>query len=241
MTSNSSTIEDVDMDDVEFTLKDTFEHLMEERQERITQVKKLMEIIKNNEAKTIESNVTPAEIRRKRLKFVQSMTKIVSQEQPKDLPLPSTSDMYIDALTVLEKEVEKVEELNQIAKQENEELKKKLTELEKKKLAFEQIKEASLNAVDSETTSNYEAEMLTVKQIFQETKSDLIAVVDTLFPDNENFQDFLSILTRARTKGGDDLYIKVKPKYLEFAHFLDEADIVQFHPNQKNMCKLRDL
>lgn len=47
--------------------------------------------------------------------------------------------------------------------------------MEKKKSAFEQIKEASLNAADSETT-NYEAEMVVTKRLFQEVKKDLVSI-----------------------------------------------------------------
>lgn len=116
MSSNDS--DDVDMNSVEFTLGDTYDDLVDIKKQRVDEVKKLMTIINNNEAKALRPDVTPDEIRQKRLKFMQSMEKLVLKEQPKDDPIPNTPDFYAAALKDLEKEVHKMQELEKMTDEE---------------------------------------------------------------------------------------------------------------------------
>lgn len=48
-------------------------------------------------------------------------------------------------------------------------------------------------------------------------------------------------LTRAYSKGGDDLYIDVRSENLDIVTYLEEADIIRFHPSNKNKVRLCDL
>lgn len=50
--------------------------------------------------------------------------------------------------------------------------------MEKKKAAFEEMKVASLNAAENEAATNYEAEMVVTKQLFQGVKKDLVCFTD---------------------------------------------------------------
>ncbi|XP_008215114.2 uncharacterized protein LOC100117389 [Nasonia vitripennis] len=233
--------DDADMSSVEFTLEDTYEHLKDVKCEKEQEVKELIDIVQNNKVRTLQPNVTPEEILLKRYKFAQSLAKFVAQEQPKDLSIHNTPDFYSGALKGLEDEVQAMEELDKITDEEIAELESDIAYMEKKQTALELIKEASLNSGDKEAATNFEAEMIVTKQIFGDVKKDLAFVVDTLFPNNGAFQNLLFVLTRALNKGGDDLYITVTPDVLDFVNFLEEADIIQFHPNDKTKIKLRNL
>ncbi|XP_058805592.1 uncharacterized protein LOC131672408 isoform X2 [Phymastichus coffea] len=239
--SKTNEEDDIEMSSVEFTLEDTYEHLKDLKTEREQEVIKLMNVLKNNEVRTLGPHITPEEIRKKRLKFVYSMAKLVEKEQPKDFPISGTPDFYNDALKELEDEVQSQAKLEKFIDADIEDIEKDITYMEKKKAAFAEMKEASLLAAENEAQSNYEAEMVVTKKLFQKVKNDLENVVDVLFPDNGCFQDLLCILTRALSKGGDDLYIDVSKDTFDFALFLEEADIVQFHPNDKKKIKLRNL
>lgn len=114
--------DDADMSSVEFTLEDTYEHLKDVKCEREQEIKELIDIVQNNEVRTLEPNVTQEEILLKRFKFAQSLAKFVAQEQPKELSVPNTPDFYSDALKGLEDEVHAMEELNKIADEEIAEL-----------------------------------------------------------------------------------------------------------------------
>ena len=47
--------------------------------------------------------------------------------------------------------------------------------MEKKKAVFEQMKEASLNAADTETTTDYKDEAVATKEMFKKIKQDLVS------------------------------------------------------------------
>ncbi|XP_011495525.1 PREDICTED: uncharacterized protein LOC105360331 [Ceratosolen solmsi marchali] len=232
--------ESIDISSIEFTLEDTYEHLKDIKKERELEIQQLMNIIKNNEIRTLDSNITPEEIRYKRAKYVQSLDKYVKLEQPRDLPIVNTADFYTSVLKDLEDEVTTSEELNEAADEEIKELESDINYLENQIVTFKQMKEATLSTEDNETT-NYKAEMIVIKRLFNEVKNDLEIVVDTLFPANHGFQELLCVLTRALSKGGDDLYIDVTPDTLDFINFLEEADIIQFHPHDKTKIKLMNM
>lgn len=42
-------------------------------------------------------------------------------------------------------------------------------------------------------------------------------------------------------KGGDDVYIDVIPNELNYINFLLEADIIQYHPNDKTKIRMMEL
>ncbi|XP_014211642.1 uncharacterized protein LOC106641662 [Copidosoma floridanum] len=236
----SNTDVDMDSSSIEFTLTDTYEHLKEVKHEKEQEIKKLINIVKNNQVQTLGPNVTSEQIRQKRLKFVQSVQKFITEKQPKDLPIPLTNDFYANAVQEIDAEVSAIGELHKNTDEEINEIISDINYMEKKLAAFKEMKEA-LAAEENETNSNYEAEMMIAKKIFQEVKKDLQVTVDLLFPENLGFQEILCILTRALNKGGDDLYISVETKYLDFINFLEYADIVQFHPNDNRKVKLREF
>lgn len=116
--------DDVEMSSVEFTLEDTYEHLKDLKTEREQEINNLINIVRNNEVKTLGPNTTPEEIRKKRLKYVHFMAKFVVQEQPKDLPVSSTPDFYNDALKELEEEVQSQAELEKFTDAEIDDIEK---------------------------------------------------------------------------------------------------------------------
>lgn len=120
MSSNNE--DDVDMESSSFTLEDTYKRLLAVKEERAEEVKALISIVQNNDVKTFKPDVTPEEIQRKRLKFIQSMGKFVAQEQPKDLPVLDTPDFYANTLSELEDEVRAMKELHVSVDKEIEEL-----------------------------------------------------------------------------------------------------------------------
>jgi len=42
-------------------------------------------------------------------------------------------------------------------------------------------------------------------------------------------------------KGGDDVYIDVMPNVLTYINFLLEADIIQYHPNDKTRIRMIEI
>lgn len=48
-------------------------------------------------------------------------------------------------------------------------------------------------------------------------------------------------LTSAYMKGGDDVYVNVTPQILNYVNFLLEADIVQYHRNDKTKVRMTEL
>lgn len=116
MSSNDTN--DIDMNSVGFTLDDAFEDLNDIKHQRVCEVKKLMTVINNNEARTLRPDITPAEIKQKRLKYMQSVQKFISKESPNYLPIPDTPDYYNDTLIDLENEVRKMQELEKLTDQE---------------------------------------------------------------------------------------------------------------------------
>ncbi|KAJ8687986.1 hypothetical protein QAD02_023781 [Eretmocerus hayati] len=222
------------------TLEDFLESLKNLKEEKEREIFKLMGVVKNNEVKTIGPDVTPEEIRFKRLRYIQSMAEVVAEEQPQYIAMPNTHDAYADALNDLEEEVQSTLQLEKSVDEDIAELEASILALEHKKVAFQQMDEAC-QATSTPVETNLEAELVTAKCIFQEAKKDLATLVEVLYPNNENFQTLLYELTRAYTKGGDNLYITRKPEHADFVAFLDEADITQYHPHDKTKVKLRDL
>ena len=119
----SNNEDDIDISQ-EFTLEETYKHLKKLKIEGEQEIKQLMNVIQNNEVKTLGPNITPEEIKVKRLKFIESMHKFISEEQPKDLLVPSTPDYYTNVLQSLEDEVHTMEELDKMTDEEISELEK---------------------------------------------------------------------------------------------------------------------
>jgi len=42
-------------------------------------------------------------------------------------------------------------------------------------------------------------------------------------------------------KGGDDVYINVEPNVLQYVNFLVEADLVQYHRNDRTRIRVTEL
>jgi len=51
----------------------------------------------------------------------------------------------------------------------------------------------------------------------------------------------LQALTSAYMKGGDDIYVDVTPNVLNYINFLLEADIIQYHRNDKAKIRMIEL
>lgn len=116
MSSNDS--DDIDMRSEVFTLEDTYDNLVDIKNQKVNEMKKLITVINNNEARPLPLDITPDEIRQKRLKYMESVQKFVSQEQPKDGPVILTLDFYTVALRELESEIHKMQELEKVTDEE---------------------------------------------------------------------------------------------------------------------------
>lgn len=89
----------------------TFEHLKEVKHEREQEVKRLMVIVANNQIQTLDPETTPELIRAKRLKFIQSMQKLIDQKQPRDLVNTNSDYIYHDAVKDIENEIFSMNEI----------------------------------------------------------------------------------------------------------------------------------
>ncbi|KAK2576654.1 hypothetical protein KPH14_005316 [Odynerus spinipes] len=159
----------------------------------------------------------------------------------RDYPIPKTTDIYTDALNDLQKEIFNAQDLLDKTREQLQNIEKDIIYLENKRNGFNKMREMYLASAQTLENKTYDDELSRTKRLFRDTRQNLIDVVEILFPGNENFQNLLAALTTAYGKGGDDIYVDVVSESLDCVQYLIEADIVAYHPNDKNKIRMVDL
>ncbi|XP_068985680.1 uncharacterized protein [Bombus flavifrons] len=227
---------------MEYTLQDAFEALKETQVERQKEIEDTMNVISNNyEQVALNKTCNPEDVRKKQHKLCNGLFSKIILEEPKDYPIPKTSDLHVEVLTELEKEVQNAHQLFEKMKTQLSDIKNDISYLQNKRMGLEKMKEAYLGANELTANTTYNTEHVIAKRMFRTVKRDLHAVVEKLFPENQNFKEFLGELTTSYTRGGNDLYVDVTPETLDFVNFLLEADIIMYHRNDKTKVRLMDM
>ncbi|KOX74565.1 hypothetical protein WN51_00520 [Melipona quadrifasciata] len=227
---------------MEYTLQDAFETLKESQVERQKEIEDLTNVIPNNFRQVaLQKTCNSEDVKNKQHKLCKSLLNQVLLEEPKDYPVPETSDLHAEVLAELEKEVQNARQLFERMKTQLSDIKNDISYLENKKLGLDKMKEAYLGAQQLTANTTYNMEYATAKRIFRSVKEDLHAVVEGLFPKNDNFRNFLADLISSYSKGGNDLYVNVTPEILHFVNFLIEADIAVYHRNDKTKVRLMNM
>ncbi|XP_015184815.1 PREDICTED: uncharacterized protein LOC107070810 [Polistes dominula] len=226
---------------VEYTLQDTYEDLTDLKQCLCKEIDDLTIEIKHNKISALKTSCTSDEVITKQRTLANSIWKYIPNKPPKNYPIPNTIDIHIDTLDDLEKEIVNAKSLLNKTIEELHNIEKDINYLENKRNDFNKMREKYLTTVQLLENNTYEQELRMSKKLFKEAKQDLRELVDLLFPQNKNFSNILSELVMAYAKGGDDIYVDMRPEILDCVKYLVEADIVMYHPNDKNKIKMNDL
>ena len=222
-------------------MEDAFEELQDRQRERQQEVEDLAAVILNSGPVALSRSATVEEIQSKQQKMCHCLLKQVLKEEPRDYPVPKTSDLLVEALRELEEEVRNAQRLFEKTKAHLEDINEDIAYLEKKKIGLEKMKEACTGAAELVAKTTYTEEHLIAKRMFKDVKEDLFTVVNAIFPENQEFADFFALLTSAYRRGGNDLYVDITPDVFDFVNFLVEADIAVFHRNDKSKVRLMDM
>ena len=93
------------VENVEFSLDETLDHLKDIQKEKKTEIDELTDIIRNNAVRTLNQSVSFEDILKKKQQVLQSLEKLVLNECPQNLPIQKTADFYTSAIQGLEDEV----------------------------------------------------------------------------------------------------------------------------------------
>ena len=97
---------------MEYTLQDAFETLKESQMERQKEIEDLTNVIPNNFRQVaLQKTCNSEDVKNKQHKLCKSLLNQVLLEEPKDYPVPRTSDLHAEVLTDLEKEVQNAYQL----------------------------------------------------------------------------------------------------------------------------------
>ncbi|XP_029178772.1 uncharacterized protein LOC114946451 isoform X2 [Nylanderia fulva] len=221
---------------MEYTLEDALDTLMDKKIKQEKNIEDLINKISNNEVFSLKSSSTLEDIKIKQEELYQSLLKEIEQVEPEDYPIPRTSDLRVEVLNEMEKEIYDMQKLHKNLEQKLSDIQEDITYLKNKKEGLKKMQEAYLDMTETFANKTYEKELVLTKRIFQE-----YTVVDTIFADNESFKELLAALTSAYMKGGDDVYVNVSPDVLDHVNFLVENDIVQYHRNDKTKIRMTEL
>ncbi|EGI59013.1 PREDICTED: uncharacterized protein LOC105152305 [Acromyrmex echinatior] len=226
---------------MEYTLKDAFELLIERKKEQEKNIEDLINKLSNNEVFTIKSSSSLDDMRIKQNKLHDSLRKEIRQVDPEDYPILRTSDLRAEMLIELEAEIHDMQKLFDNQQQKLSDIQEDIAYLRNKKNGLNKMEEVYLDITETFANITYKKEFNLVKHLFSEMKDDLHTVVDVIFPNNDDFKNLLAALTKAYMKGGDDVYVDVTPNVLTYINFLLEADIIQYHPNDKTRIRMIEI
>lgn len=226
---------------MEYTLEDAFEMLEDKKAEQEKKVEDLINRISNNEVFALKPSNSLEDVRTRQNKLHQSLLQEIKQVEPENYPIPRTSDLRVEVMTELEAEIHDMRELFNNLQGQLSDIKEDIAYLRNKKNGLDKMREAYLDFTETFANETYEKEHILAKRIFRQVKNDLYTVVDTIFPDNYGFKELLAALTSAYMKGGDDIYVDVTPNILSYINFLLEADIVQYHRNDRTKVRMTEL
>ncbi|XP_011686220.1 PREDICTED: uncharacterized protein LOC105448987 [Wasmannia auropunctata] len=226
---------------MEYTLEDAFETLKDKKAKQEKNIENLINEISNNEVFSLGPSSLPEDVKMRQNRLHQSLREEIQQMQPEDYPILRTSDLHVEVMIEMEAEIHDMQELLNSLQKKLFDIREDIAYLRNKKNGLDKMQEAYLDITETFTNKTYEKEYGLTKRIFQEVKNDLSIVVDTIFPDNIGFKELLAALTTAYMKGGDDIYVDVMPNTLKYVNFLLEADIIQYHRNDKTKIRMTEL
>lgn len=226
---------------MEYTLEDTFTLLQERKAELEKNIEELINILSNNETFTLNASSSSEDVKMKQEELCQNLLEQIQQTEPKDDPILRTPDSRSEVMTEMEKDIHDMQQLLVSLQQKLSDIQEDIAYLKNKKNGLNKMQEAHSDATKILTSTTYQKEGVISKRIFREVKKDLLTVVDAIFPDNENFKMLLAALTSGYLKGGDDVYVDVTPDDLEFVYYLLEANIVQYHRNDRTKIRMTEM
>ncbi|XP_011881269.1 PREDICTED: uncharacterized protein LOC105569422 [Vollenhovia emeryi] len=231
---------DVD-ENMEYTLDDALGALREKKAEQERIIDDLINKISNNEVFTLKPSSSLEDVKVKQDRLHESLRKEVLQVQPEDYPIPRTSDLRVEVMTEMEAGIREMQEVLDNLQRSLSSIQEDVVYLRSKKKGLDEMRQANLDITETFANITYKKETILTKKLFQQVKNDLHNVVDTIFPNNEGLKEFLATLTSAYTKGGDNVYVDVTPDVVSYINFLLEADLIQYHPNDKNKVRMTEL
>lgn len=96
---------------MEYTLEDAFETLKDAQAERRKEIEDLINAISNNDPVAFNKSCSPEDVRTKQHKLCKNLVNQVIREEPKDYPVPKTSDLHVQVLRELEEETRNAQRL----------------------------------------------------------------------------------------------------------------------------------
>lgn len=102
---------------MEYTLEDALETLKDRKIEQGKSIEDLINKISNNEVFSLKSSSSLEDIKMKQEKLCQSLLKEIQQVEPEDYPIPRTSDLRVEVMTEMEREISDMQELYSSLKQ----------------------------------------------------------------------------------------------------------------------------
>ncbi|XP_014469635.1 PREDICTED: uncharacterized protein LOC106741803 [Dinoponera quadriceps] len=226
---------------MEYTLQDALGTLKDKKDEQEKNIEELTNIMSNNEVQALQASISNEDLQKKRLRILQSLMTEIQQLQLQDFPVLRTNDMHTEVVKDMENEIQNMHEMLKIFEKTLLDIQEDIKYLKNKKSGLDKMREAYVGFTETFADRTYKNEQILTKRIFQSVKDDLYSVVDTIFPKNDEFKEFLATLTSAYMKGGDDVYVKVRPEILDCVNFLLEADIAQQHRNDKTQVRMTEL
>ncbi|KYN00765.1 PREDICTED: uncharacterized protein LOC108775633 [Cyphomyrmex costatus] len=224
---------------MEYTLEDAFDSLVERQRKIEDTIEDLIDKISNNEVFTVN---TPEEVRIKQNKLHESLCKKIRQVEPEDYPILRTSDLRSEVIIELEAEIHDMQKLYNKLQEKLSDIQEDIVYLRNKKDGLSKMQKVYLeDATETFAKKTYKKEYNLIKYLFHRAKKDLKTVVGIIFPNNDDFNRLLEMLTSAYVKGGDDVYVDVTSVALRYVNILLEADIIQYHPNNKTKIRIIEL
>lgn len=228
-------------ENIKLSPQDTYEYLKEVQREMQSEIDELTEAIKNNPSSSLNSNTTNENIVEKKMRFFESLKRLIQMENPKNYLETESKDIYTTAVKNLEEEYQNMNTLLDNLNKELSRLKIDVSYYEDKISGYDKMKKAALNANEIESQVTYEEEYALVRRIFNSVKSDLSKTLDLIFPDNDEIINFLMHLSKKQLQGGDDVYEDINDENYKFINFLNTLGIVVYHPHNSDKCKMANL
>lgn len=226
---------------MEYTLENTYTDLEDLQEHLCKEIEELATCIENNKLASLNETFQSESMKEKQCNMVNEIRKQIPNKPPAEYPILRTSDIYIDMLNDLRKEVFNARDHVNKMQEQLQNIEKDIAHLESKKNGFDKMREMYLTSAQTLEVKAYDDEVVIARRLFQKVRGNLLKVIELLFPENKEFKNLLIALTTAYDKGGDDVYINVISESLDCIKYLLEADIVVYHPNDKNKIRMVDL
>lgn len=95
----------------EYTLEDAFETLKDTKMERMQEIEALVNKMSELNPTSITENIDIEQVKTKQYRMCTSLLEEVIQEEPRDYPIPGTSDLHVEVLKYLAEEVNNCKQL----------------------------------------------------------------------------------------------------------------------------------